>query len=265
MRITRTLAIVVLVLAAAMPAAAQPDRLYDKDVKALIEQSKSTFDRFWDALDGRLKNTTFKGPSGEWVVKKIGEDYKTAIDLAKGRFTDTSSASTEVGAFLKDAVVMQNYVSQQGAAMKGASEWQAHANVLGKLAAEYGATFPPAAGQAFRRYSDREVVAATAAIEQSSKQLASALESALKKDKATPEAARKAMVADVKQVGAAAKMLGSAVKGGKPASAQVTTLVDQVKKVQGAIGASSAAGALAGQLGSLNAPLATIGTAFHQK
>jgi hypothetical protein len=35
--------------------------------------------------------------------------------------------------------------------------------------------------------------------------------------------------------------------------------------VQGAIGASCSAGALAGQLGILNAPLATIGTAFHQK
>ena len=174
MKTVKTLALVLVALAVAMPAAAQSNRLYDKDVKALIEQSKSTFDQFWDALDGRLKNTTFKGASGEWVVKKIGEDYKTAIDLAKSRFSDTSSASNEVGAFLKDAVLMQNYVSQQGAAMKGASEWQAHANVLSKLAAEYGATFPPAAGQAFRRYSDREVVAATAALEASSKQLASA-------------------------------------------------------------------------------------------
>ena len=154
-----------------------------------------------------------------------------------------------MGAFLKDAVLMQNYVSQQGAGMKGASEWQAHANVLGKLAAEYGATFPPAAGQAFRRYSDREVVSATAAIEASSKQLASALENALKKDKATPEATRKTMVADVKMVGENAKALGSAVKDGKPASALVTTLFAQTKKVQGAIGASSAAGAMAGPVG----------------
>ena len=49
------------------------------------------------------------------------------------------------------------------------------------------------------------------------------------------------MVADVKRLGENAKMLGSVVKDGKPASAHVTTLVDQVKKVQGAIAASSAA------------------------
>ena len=64
-------------------------------------------------------------------------------------------------------------------------------------------------------------------------------------------------------MGENAKALGSAVKDGKPASALVTTLFAQTKKVQGAIGASSAAGAVAGQLGSLNAPLATIGSAFR--
>jgi hypothetical protein len=262
---TKCLALVLLVLAVAMPAAAQSSRLYDRDVKALLEQTKSTYDRFWDALDNQLKGTTFKGASGEFVVKKINDDYKAAIDLAKSRFTDTYSAGNEVGAVLKDAVRFQNYVSQQSASMKGASEWQAHANVLGKLAAEYGATFPPAADQAFRRYGDKEVIGATQAIEASSKQLASALENALKKDKATPEATRKSMVAEVNKVGESAKMLGSAVKDAKPATAHVTTLFDQVKKVQGVIGASSAASTMSSQLGSFNAPLATIGAAFHQK
>ena len=70
------------------------------------------------------------------------------------------------------------------------------------------------------------------------------------------------MVADVKLVGENAKMLGSAVKDGKPASALVTTLFAQTKKVQGAIAASSAAGAVASQLGGINASLAVIGSAF---
>jgi hypothetical protein len=264
MKISSTLALVLIVLAVATPAAAQPARLYDKEVKSLVEQSKKTFERFWDALDNNLKNTTFKGASGEWVVKKVGEDYKNTIDIADKRIAESYSASTEVGNVLTEAVRINNYVGQQGAGMKGASEWQAHANVLGQLAHEYGGTFPPTQGQAYRRYTDKEVVAATAAIEQSSKQLASAFENALKKDKATPEATRKTMVADVKLVGENAKILGSAVKDGKPASAHVTTLVGQVKKVQGAIGASSAANALMSQLGSLNAPLATINSAFHQ-
>jgi len=261
----RTLALLLVALAVAMPAGAQPTRLYDKEVKSLIEQSKQTFDHFWDALDGQLKNSTFKGPSGEFVVKRIGEDYKTAIDLANSRFNDTYSAGTEVGAFLKDAVRFQNYVEKQGASMKGASEWQAHTSVLGKLAVEYGATFPPTEGQTLRRYSDKEVVDATRAIEQSSAQLASTLENALKKDKATPEAARKATVADVKRVGEAAKVLESTVKDGKPASALVTSLFDQAKKGQAALTASGAASAVQGQWVGIDGKLATIAAAYHQK
>ena len=149
--------------------------------------------------------------------------------------------------------------------MKGASEWQAHITVLGQLAAQYGGTFPPAENQVFSRHTDTEIIGAAAAIEASSKQLASALENALKKDKATPEATRKAMVADVKLVGETAKQLGSAVKDAKPATAQVTTLADQVKKVQDAVGASSAASAMTGQLGRFNAPLGTITSSFNLK
>jgi hypothetical protein len=265
MKIIKALALVLLALAVAVPAEAQPARLYDKEVKSLLEQSKKTFERFWDALDNQLKNTTFKGPSGEWIVKKLGEDYKNTIDIADKRIAESYSASTEVGNIFTEAVRINNYVGQQGPGMKGASEWQAHVNVLGQLAHEFGGTFPPTPGQAYRRYTDKEVVAATAAIEQSSKQLATALENTLKKDKATPEAARKAMVADVKRVGEAAKILGSTVKDGKPASAQVTSLLDQAKKVRESLMASGAANAVEGQWTRVSGQLGTIATTFHQQ
>jgi hypothetical protein len=265
MKTLKTLLFALVVLAAAMPAAAQPARLYDNEVKSLLEQSKKTVDRFWDTMDSALKNTTFKGPSGEFVVKKIVEDYKNTIDVAGKRIAASYSASTEVGNIFKEGLRIHNYVNQQGPGMKGASEWQAHAAVLGQLAREYDCAFPPAGEQTCRRYTDKEVVDATGAIEQSSKQIASALENALKKDKATPETARKALLADVKLMGDSAKSLASYVKDKKPASAQVTTLFNQAKKVQGAVGASSAANAVTGQLGGINAPLSTIGAAFHVK
>jgi hypothetical protein len=248
-----------------MPAAAQPARLYDKEVKSLVEQAKKTFDRFWDALDSQLKNTTFKGPSGEWVVKKVGEDYKNVIDIADKRIAPTYSASTEVGNIFTEAVRINNYVAQQGSGMKGASEWQAHTAVLGQLAHEFGGSFPPAQGQAYRRYTDKEIITATTTIEASSKQLASALENALKKDKGTPEATRKSMVADVKRVGETAKLLGSTVKDGKPASAQVTSLLDQAKKVRETLTASGAASAVQGQWTNVSGQIGMIATTFHQQ
>jgi hypothetical protein len=265
MKTIKALLLVLVALSVASPAAAQPERLNDTEVKSLVEQSKKTFERFWDALDNTLKNTTFKGPSGEFVVKKIGEDYKNTIDIADKRIAESYSASDEVSKIFVEAVRIDNYVAQQGAAMKGASEWQAHANVLKQLAAQFGGAFPPAQGRAYRRYTDKEVVAAAAAIEQSSKQLASALENALKKDKATPEATRKAMVADVKGVGEAAKLLGSAVKDRKPASAQVTTLLDRSKKVGEMFAAGGAAGAVQGQWSGVSGRVETIAAAFHVK
>jgi hypothetical protein len=261
----KTLTLVLIALAAAMPAAAQPSRLYDKEVKQLLDQTKQSYERFWDALDGQVKNTTFKGPAGEFIVKRIDEDYRKTIDTARERFTGGSSASTEVSAILRDAGRTQIYVTEKGSAMKGASEWQAHTAVLGQLAAQYGGAYPPVESQVLSRRTDMEVIAAATAIEASSKQLASALENALKKDKATPEAARKAMVADVKLVGENAKLLGSAVKDAKPALAHVTSLTNQVKKVQAAIAASSAAAAVTGQLGRLDAPLGVITSAFSLK
>jgi len=265
MRIIKTLALVLVAFAVAMPAAAQTNRLYDKDMKQLLDQTKQSYERYWDALDSQVKSATFKGPAGEFIVKRIDEDYRKAIDLARERFTGSSSAGTEVGAILREAGRTQTYVTEKGAAMKGASEWQAHTAVLGQLAAQYGGAYPPAANQVFIHITDMEIISAATAMEASSKQLASALESTLKKDKATPEATRKAMVADVKLVGEHAKMLGSAVKDGKPASAHVTTLTGQVKKVQDAIAASSAGASLKGQAARFDPPLKTINTAFGVK
>ena len=53
MKAIDTIVFALLAIGAAMPAAAQPSRLYDKDVKPLLEQSKQSFERFWDALDNR--------------------------------------------------------------------------------------------------------------------------------------------------------------------------------------------------------------------
>ena len=84
-------------------------------MKQLLDQSKQSYERFWDALDNQVKNTTFKGPAGEFIVKRIDEDYRKTIDTARDRFNDSSSASTEVGAILRDAGRTQTYVNREGA------------------------------------------------------------------------------------------------------------------------------------------------------
>jgi len=255
--------VILIALAVAVPAFAQPTRLYDKDVKALLEQSKQSFEKFWDALDGQFKSSVFKGPDGEFSVKKMGEDYKKTIELAKERFTDSYSASTEVAAVLRDGVRPNNFVAKQGTNFKGASEWAAHFTQIKQLAAEYGAVFPPVEGQSVRRYTDKEVKLATDGVEQAAKALANAFDNALKLDKTMAAPARQAQVAQVKALGESAKVLGSRISDTQPASAQYTALFDQATKVKATLTAGSAAVATQAGWAGVSKQLGIIATAFH--
>jgi hypothetical protein len=263
MKTIKTLLLVLVALAVAMPAVAQPSRLYDNQVKSLLEQSKQSFEKFWDAMDGQAKGSVFKGPDGEFSVKKIAEDYKKTIELAMERFTDSYSASTEISAVLRDAVRPNNFVTRQGIGMKGASEWAAHVAQIKQLAGEYGAAFPPVEGQSVRRYTDKELKAAAEGVEQSAKALASAFDSALKKDKAMAAPARQAAVADVKALGENAKALASRIGGAQPASAQVTALFDQAKKAKATLSGSSAAAATQAGWAGISKQFPIIATGFH--
>ena len=262
MKTIKTVFLVLVALAVAVPALAQPTRLYDNDVKALLDQSKQSFDKFWDAMDGQAKASVFKGPEGELSVKRIAEDYKKTIELAKERFNDSYSASTEVAAVLRDGVRPNNFVARQAASFKGASEWAAHAAHIKALAGEYGAVFPPVEGQTVRRYTDKEVKLAADGVEQAAKALATAFDNALKQDKAMAGPARQAQVAVVKSLGDSAKALSSRI-GSQPASAQVTALFDQATKVKATLTGSSAAAATQAGWAGVSKQLTVIATAFH--
>ena len=264
MKTITTVALVLVALAVALPAAAQATRPYDQEVKQILELSKSTFERFWDKLDGQLKDTTFRGAAGEVVVKKVAEDYKKSIEVAIDRYKAEYSASTEVAAIFREAVRVNDFVQSRGTALKGSSEWQAHAVQLSALAGAYGGIFPPVEGQPVRRFMDKEVVQATVAAEQAAKSLASAFENALKKDKAVAEPARKTMVGDVKALGESAKVLKSRIDGKQPASSEVTALLDQARKTRETIKSSSAGAAMQTGWGRVNEQIAFIARAYSR-
>jgi hypothetical protein len=259
MKFVKSLVLAMAALAAALPAAAQPDRLNDKDVKALIEQSKKSFEKFWEKLDSDVKDATYTGPRGQFAPRQMKDDYGNAIDAAEKRFSDSYSSSTEVGTVLQKAALLNDLVGSKGPGVKGVAEWQVHAEILHRLAKEYGTTFPPA-GQAVRRYTDSEVEQAAAKVYEGSKDLASALDKALKQDKATPDATRKSMVESAKKLGDLAKPLRSAVADDKPSSAQATALLDHGARLRNAVSASAAASAWNVVAG----PMGLIAAAFHQ-
>ena len=70
-----------------VPVMAQaPDRLTDKDVKALIDTADEGRDRFEDQLDGKVKDAVLRGPSGEVNVSRFLDDFQENMDRLKNRF-----------------------------------------------------------------------------------------------------------------------------------------------------------------------------------
>ena len=158
------------------------DRLTDQEVKALVARVEQDRDRFDDALDGKLKQTILRGPSGEVNVDKYLNDFQESIDRVEERLKPGYAASAEVATLLHHGSAIDAFLRQQPAGTKGASEWNKLAADLKTLAAAYGADFPLAANGAVRRIGDGEVAAAADAIAKSAERLKKALDTDLKKD-----------------------------------------------------------------------------------
>ena len=127
-----------------MPALAQarPERLSDKDVKALIDQVDEGRDKFEGNLDGKFKGSTVRGPNGETKVAGALQDYQDNTQKLKDRFTPDYAASAEVATVLKQSTAIDTFMQGSPSTMKGRSEWDRQTTNLKHLAESYGTTFP---------------------------------------------------------------------------------------------------------------------------
>ena len=78
----------------------------------------------------------------------------------RDRYRSDYAASQEVTTVLRQGSAIERHMRQQGAGMKGASEWDATAADLKRLVEAYSTTFPLPEGAAARRLGDKEVAAA---------------------------------------------------------------------------------------------------------
>src|SRR4030095_15970852 len=77
------------------------DRLTDRDVKALITRIEQGRDKFDDELDGKLKSSVIRQPSGEVNVKDILNDLQESMDGVEERLKPEYAASAEVATLLR--------------------------------------------------------------------------------------------------------------------------------------------------------------------
>ncbi len=231
----QTLLLVSALSLVSMPALAQvgPERLSDKDVKALIDQVDEGRDKFEGNLDGQFKGSTVRGASGETKVSGALQDYQDNTQKLKDRFTPDYAASAEVATVLKQSTAIDTFMQGSPSAMKGRSEWDRQSANLKHLAGAYGTTFPLPDGAVVRRMNDKETVTTAAAIATA----ADRFKHDLDKDKTLAKPEKDAAKKDVELLIKQADAVKSRTNDGKPATGEVRQLVEQVAKLQTFVGA----------------------------
>jgi hypothetical protein len=208
------------------------DRLSDREVKALVERIEDGRDRFEDALDGNLKRSVLRGPSGDVNVEHFLNDFQENVGRLKERMKPEYVASAEVGTLLRQATRIDAFFRQQPAGTRGESEWNRLAADLKGLAGAYGADFPITEQAVVRRLGDRELSGAADELSRASDRLKKALDSDLKKDPSVDKAARQAIVSEADQLTRDTKTLRDRIKDGNPSSAEAERVITRAAKLR---------------------------------
>ena len=245
-----------LILAASGAVAQTPERLSDKEVKAIILEVDTGRDKFEGNLDGDFKGATLRGPNGETKVAVALQDYQDSTKNLQHRFAPDYAANAEAAAVLKNSTKIDQFMKGPSSPTKGRNEWDRQVANLKRLAEVYGTTFPLPDGAAVRRMNDKEAADAAAAVVAQAEQVKRAVDA----DKTLAKPDKQALKSEVEAVVKQAKSLESRLEDGKPATADGRALKEKVA-------ALTAAGrqlppAVLTAIGGLHAPMAKLDQAF---
>ena len=218
----------VMISSMSLLAQARPDRLSDRDVKALIAQVDDGRDKFEGNLDGDFKGSTVQGANGATKVARALQDYQDSTQKLKSGFTAEYAAGPEVATVLRQSTAIDAFMRQSPGTMKGRSEWDRQTANLKQLAAAYGTGFPLPDGATARRINDTEVAATAGSLATVAGRFKSDLDKAAGLAKPDKDAAKKH--ADL--VSEQAKALRSRLTDGKPATSEMQELVARVARLQ---------------------------------
>jgi hypothetical protein len=218
-----------------MPMLAQtpPERRSDKDVKTLIDQVDEGRDKFEGNLDSQFKGSTVRGPNGDVKVSGALQDYQDNTQKLKERFTPDYAADAEVLTVLRQSTAIDRFMQGSPSAMKGRSEWDRQVVNLKRLAEVYGTAFPFPDGAKAHRMNDKEAAATAAAIASA----ADRFKDDIDKDKTLPKPEKDAAKKDVELLIKQADAVKSRTSDGKPATAEMRQLAEQVARLQTVVGA----------------------------
>jgi hypothetical protein len=235
-----------------------PERLTDKDVSTLIETVDQGRDRFEDQLDGKVKDNSLRGPTGELNVSRFLDDFQENVKRLKDRFKPEYAASTEAANVLRQGTTIHNFMKQQSPDLKGSSEWDHLAGNLTKLAAAYATKFPLEGEAPVRRINDGEAAKAAEEIAGHADQL----KNAVNKEANLARPAKDALKSAADVVKESAKTLRSRLSDSKPATAEARLLFEALSKFDASAKGAGLSGSSLSLMGTMRRPLATLQQAF---
>lgn len=124
----------VLALLAVSPLAA--DRVYDRDVKKLIDQADSGLNRFMGRMSSEAKSAKVTRDGVEVDISNYLADLKTSGNKLDSRFA-SGAAGTEALDFLKRAKFAEEFWGRHPGFSGADAEWSALSGTLGALAGAY--------------------------------------------------------------------------------------------------------------------------------
>jgi len=235
------------------------ERLSDNDVKTLLGEIDQARDRFEDQLDGNLKASVLRTPTGEVNVSRYLDDLQENVKNLKDRFNRQYSASKEAETVLRQGTEIHTYIKAKPAEIKGGSEWDTMTRGLTRLAQAYNTSFPLPNGATVRRMNDLEVSSTADTFAKG----ADELKKQIGKESTVDKAVRDTVVKDVDAVAKQARVVKSRASESKPATSEMRQLVELTSKVDGFIrGQSRLSAATSTAWNALSAPMGALQQAY---
>lgn len=252
------LSLILMLFGTALAGAQTGERLSDRDVQQIFDDVNQARDRFEDQLDGSIKSSIVRGPTGEVSVSRYLDDLQENVAHLKDRFSSSYAASKEAETVLRQGTEIQRHMATQPDRFKGASEWDTLAMQLGRLASAYRTTFPLPPDAVVRRMNDAEV--ATTA-DQAAKR-ADDLKDQIGRESGLPKTARDVARKDADAFIKQAKTVKARASDSKPATAEMRELMTRAATLRSFIESQTLMPGTIGAWSALGAPLEALQQAY---
>ena len=234
-RITSRFALPLLLTFAASTIPASAERMYDAELKRLIESTNKGVVAFRKASRPDFRDSRITWEGQPYIVSNYLEDLEEAGKKLQSRYDMNNAAVPEATDFLRRLKIADDFALANPGISGAKNEWNALRTNATALAAAYGIDYAtdPSSWQAART-PDGPIKAEAFAIETQTKTLRKSLDSAAKAA-GLDKSRRKVIEGQAESAQTAAQNVRRAVDGGRDATPAIQSLESAVSDLSGTV------------------------------